>query len=108
MNEGIVANLRRAADKWEKNHPIIGVGELRVHDALRDAARCIEDTSAKVPKWISVEEQPNPPEDGSYWCYGYWIRSGRKQMEEAEYLGGEWKIANNFVLTHYMPLPSIP
>ena len=56
-------------------------------------------------QWISVKEQPEPSEDGEYWCYGYWFGSGRKQFETAEYLG-EWKIVNNFILTHWMPLPS--
>ena len=70
-------------------------------EAERDAAL------AQVPKWISVKEQPNPPEDGEYWCHGYWLTSGRKQTESAEYLG-EWKIANNFILTHWMPLPEPP
>lgn len=59
------------------------------------------------PKWISVKEQPEPTKDGEYWCYGYWLGSGRKQCETAEYLG-EWKIVNNFILTHWMPLPEPP
>ena len=65
------------------------------------------DSAPEVDGWISVEEQPNPSKDGVYLCHGYWIRSGRKQTETAEYLG-EWKIANNFVLTHWMPLPEPP
>lgn len=58
-------------------------------------------------QWISVKEQPEPAEDGVYWCCGYWFGSGRKQCETAEYLG-EWKIVNNFILTHWMPLPEAP
>ena len=73
-----------------------------------DALALIEHLEAKQPKWNSVEEQPNPPEDGEYWCCGYWLHSGRKQAETAEYLGGEWKIVNNFILTHWMPLPEPP
>lgn len=57
--------------------------------------------------WISVTDQPEPAEDGVYWCYGYWFGSGRKQCETAEYFG-EWKIVNNFILTHWMPLPKAP
>ncbi|MEG0035219.1 MAG: hypothetical protein RR743_01020 [Oscillospiraceae bacterium] len=38
----IVRKLKNAADRWEKENPIIGVGELRVCDALRDAAYTIE------------------------------------------------------------------
>lgn len=62
MNEEIVMHLSSAADRWERTHPIIGFGELRVHDALRDAVRCIKETSAKVPRWISVEERLPEPE----------------------------------------------
>jgi len=74
----------------------------------KDTLAYIQQLEAQVPRWIPVEEQPEPPEDGEYWCYGYWIGSGRKQAETAEYLCGEWKIANNFVLTHWMPLPEPP
>lgn len=73
-----------------------------------DALAYIRQLEAKVPKWISVEDQPEPPEDDVYYCYGYWIGSGRKQAETAEYLCGEWKIENNFVLTHWMPMPVPP
>lgn len=73
----------------------------------RDALAYIERLESAQPKWISVEEQPNPSKDGVYLCHGYWIRSGRKQTETAEYLG-EWKIANNFILTHWMPIPEPP
>ena len=75
---------------------------------LEDAIGLIKQLESQVPKWISVGEQPEPPEDDVYYCYGYWIGSGRKQAETAEYCFGEWKIANNFVLTHWMPLPEPP
>lgn len=74
----------------------------------RDALALIQQLEAQVPRWIPVEEQPEPPEDDVYYCYGYWIGSGKKQAETAEYSYGEWKIANNFVLTHWMPLPEPP
>ena len=56
-------------------------------------------------EWISVEE--NPTENGTYLCYGYWIGSGRYHIDTAEYFD-EWDIVNNFVLTHWMPLPEPP
>ena len=77
-------------------------------ELIVDALAYIQQLEARVPRWIPVEEQPEPPEDDVYYCYGYWIGSGRKQAETAEYLCGEWKIANNFVLTHWMPLPEPP
>lgn len=48
MYEGLINNLNKAADKWEKEHPIIGVGQLRVHDALRDAARALKEADSKL------------------------------------------------------------
>jgi hypothetical protein len=58
-------------------------------------------------KWIPVTEQEEPTEDGTYLCHGYWFGSGRKQTETADFFG-EWNIANNFILTHWMPLPEPP
>lgn len=74
---------------------------------LSELNQYIDELKAQVPKWISVEEQEEPEEDGEYFCYGYWFGSGRKQLETAEYIG-EWKIVNNFVLTHWMPMPEPP
>ena len=60
-----------------------------------------------VQEWISVNEQEEPTENGTYLCHGYWFGSRRKQTETAEFFG-EWNIANNFILTHWMPLPQPP
>ena len=83
-------------------------GDKCVITHTADVLALIHQLEAQVPKWISVKEQPEPPEDDVYYCYGYWLRSGRTQVETAEYLCGEWKIVNNFVLTHWMPLPEPP
>lgn len=37
-DQELIRALRNAAARWEKEHPIIGVGSLRYCDALRDAA----------------------------------------------------------------------
>lgn len=58
-------------------------------------------------KWIPVTEQEEPTENGTYLCHGYWFGSRRKQTETADFFG-EWNIANNFILTHWMPLPKAP
>ncbi len=58
-------------------------------------------------KWIPVTEQEEPTENGTYLCHGYWFGSRRKQTETADFFG-EWNIANNFILTHWMPLPEPP
>jgi len=44
----IVKELRVAAVKWEDKHKFIGTGELRVHDALNDAADMIESLQAQL------------------------------------------------------------
>ena len=60
-----------------------------------------------VQEWISVNDQEEPTENGTYLCHGYWFGSRRKQTETADFCG-EWNIANNFILTHWMPLPEPP
>lgn len=116
--EGIKAGLRCHAVQWYAGEcPDHEPGckgcpyDNDYHDpdeVMADALELIEELEKKVPQWISVEDQPEPPEDDVYYCYGYWIGSGRKQAETAEYLCGEWKIENNFVLTHWMPMPMPP
>ena len=124
MNEEIVMHLSSAADRWERAHPIIGFGELRVHDALRDAVRCIKETSAQVPRWISVEEKM-PPEDTEVLVYAtekikgfgsvtaiceyremtsiFCNKTGRYDWSSPwEYFHVDYKI------THWMPLPEPP
>lgn len=59
------------------------------------------------PKWIPVTEQEEPTQNGTYLCHGYWLGSRRKQTEAARFFG-EWDISNNFILTHWMPLPEPP
>lgn len=78
-----------------------------------ELAKVIEDAymtlknGVTVQEWISVKEQEEPTENGTYLCHGYWFGSRRKQTETEEFFG-EWNIANNFILTHWMPLPQPP
>ncbi len=111
MNEGIVANLRREADKWEKNHPIIGVGELRVHEALRDAARCIEDTSAKVLEWISVEDRLPEHKTTVLTFNRYNVRTLTyfyDHFYDYDREGEPYRADVGVPVTHWMPLPAAP
>ena len=64
-------------------------------------------TSDESKRWVPVTEQEEPTENGTYLCHGYWFGSRRKQTETADFFG-EWNIANNFILTHWMPLPEPP
>lgn len=101
--ELLVGALRDALKEAEKQKELVELNRF----LLGAADKALEEAEKHVPKWISVEEQSEPKEDGEYWCHGYWIGSGRKQTETAEYLG-EWKISNAFVLTHWMPLSEPP
>lgn len=38
----LIDKIRGAAARWEEEHPIVGVGQMRYCDALRDAADAIE------------------------------------------------------------------
>ena len=135
MNEEIVMHLSSAADRWERAHPIIGFGELRVHDALRDAVRCIKETSAQVPRWISVDErlpekieavnivwvnrQPvsyyahikDKPFTGTgYYHNGkWWWYSATCEDYLKEYGWNEFDLVDECIeITHWMPLPEPP
>ena len=46
----LIEQYRQAADKWEKRHPITDTFDLRVQDALRDAATAIEILQADLAR----------------------------------------------------------
>ena len=48
--EKLIEQYRQAADKWEKRHPITGTFDLRVQDALRDAATALSTLQAENKK----------------------------------------------------------
>lgn len=81
---------------------------MNIHEATEQAYKNgYEQGRMDAVKWIPVSEQEAPSENGTYLCHGYWFLSRREQTETADYFG-EWDIANNFVLTHWMPLPEAP
>ena len=43
----LIEQYRQAADEWEKRHPVTDTFDLRVQDALRDAATAIETLRAQ-------------------------------------------------------------
>lgn len=54
--ENLINNLNRAADDWEEKHPVTYTGNLRVQDALRDAASALstlQDENAQMEKQLS-------------------------------------------------------
>lgn len=48
--ENLINNLNRAADDWEEKHPVTYTGNLRVQDALRDAASALSALQAENEK----------------------------------------------------------
>lgn len=48
--EKLIEQYRQAADKWEKRHPVTDTFDLRVQDALRDAATALSTIQAENEK----------------------------------------------------------
>ena len=48
--EKLIEQYRQAADKWEKKHPVTDTFDLRVQDALRDAATALSTLQAENEK----------------------------------------------------------
>lgn len=46
----LIEQYKQAADKWEKRHPVTDTFDLRVQDALRDAATAISTLQAENEK----------------------------------------------------------
>jgi len=106
MKEQIEEIARVLCEKYDTEHCKVCDHHGRCMVRL-EAEWIYEAGYRKQSEWISVEDQEEPTENGTYLCYGYWVYSGRKQIETVRYFG-EWDIVNNFVLTHWMPLPSAP
>ena len=54
--EKLIEQYRQAADKWEKRHPVTDTFDLRVQDALRDAATALSTRQAENEK-LRVEAE---------------------------------------------------
>ena len=48
--EKLIDDYRKAADKWEKRHPVTDTFDLRVQDALREAATALSTLKAENEK----------------------------------------------------------
>lgn len=57
-DQELIHELKKAASRWEKENPIIGVGKLRYCDALRDAAcriAALQSENAELRKGIEQQ-----------------------------------------------------
>ena len=55
--EKLIDDYRKAADKWEKRHPVTDTFDLRVQDALREAATALSTLQAENEKLRAELEQ---------------------------------------------------
>ena len=63
--EKLIEQYRQAADKWEKRHPITGTFDLRVQDALRDAATALSTLQAENEKLRAELEKVKAERDAA-------------------------------------------
>lgn len=66
--ENLINNLNRAADDWEEKHPVTYTGNLRVQDALRDAATALSTLRAENEK-LRAELERVKVERDAYQAY---------------------------------------
>ena len=57
--EKLIEQYMQAADKWEKRHPVTDTFDLRVQDALRDAATALSTLQTENKKLRAELERKN-------------------------------------------------
>ena len=63
--EKLIEQYRQAADKWEKRHPVTDTFDLRVQDALRDAATALSTLQAENKRLNKIVcSIPTTPDSG--------------------------------------------
>lgn len=64
--EKLIDDYRKAADKWEKRHPVTDTFDLRVQDALREAATALSALQAENEK-LRAELEYEKEHAGAYY-----------------------------------------
>ena len=64
----LIDDYRKAADKWEKRHPVTDTFDLRVQDALRDAATALSTLQAENEKLRAELEEVKRERDAAVEC----------------------------------------
>ena len=67
-SEKLIEQYRQAADKWEKRNPVTDTFDLRVQDALRDAATALSTLQAENEK-LRAELERVKVERDAYQAY---------------------------------------
>ena len=68
----LIDDYRKAADKWEKRHPVTDTFDLRVQDALRDAATAISTLQAENERLRAELEYEQEHANAYYEECGQW------------------------------------
>lgn len=63
--EKLIDDYQKAADKWEKRHPVTDTFDLRVQDALRDAAIALSTLQEENEKLRTELEQVKNERDSA-------------------------------------------
>ena len=66
--EKLIDDYRKAADKWEKRHPVTDTFDLRVQDALREAATALSTLQVESEKLRAELEQVKAERDAAIEC----------------------------------------
>lgn len=82
--EKLIEQYRQAADKWEKRHPITGTFDLRVQDALRDAATAISTLQAENAQLRGELEYEQEHANAYHEECGQWEAENEKLRAELE------------------------
>ena len=81
--EKLIEQYRQAADKWEKRHPITGTFDLRVQDALRDAATALSTLQAENAQLRAELEYEREHANAYYEECGQWEAENEKLRGES-------------------------
>ena len=87
--EKLIEQYRQAADKWEKRHPVTDTFDLRVQDALRDAATALSTLQAENSRLRAELEYEREHANAYYEECGQWEAENEKLRVELEQVKAE-------------------
>ena len=80
--EKLIEQYRQAADKWEKRHPVTDTFDLRVQDALREAATALSTLQAENAQLRAELEYEREHANAYYEECGQWEAENEKLRAE--------------------------
>ena len=83
-SEKLIEQYMQAADKWEKRHPVTDTFDLRVQDALRDAATALSTLQAENEKLRKELEYEREHANAYHEECGQWEAENEKLRAELE------------------------